>query len=160
MPGAGKSTLGKQLAAALDLRFIDTDALIEQHVGMRLQEYLNRYGYQALRNEEEKQLLKADFTGAVVATGGSAVYSKTGMQRLCALGPCVYLKVNYSTMVGRIDNASSRGLAVAKGTGLKTLYLERLPLYERWATQTVACDQADTKAILQTLIASLGSGKS
>lgn len=152
LPGAGKSTLGVQLAKSLAKQFIDTDLLIQQRVGMSLQDYLDRYGYMALRAEEEAVLLEADLHQAVISTGGSAVYSDKGMARLRALGPCVYLQVSYSTMCARVNNAESRGLAVAQGTTLKDLYEERLPLYERWATTTMLCDDRSQNEIVQELV--------
>lgn len=139
MPGAGKSTLGMQLATKCERPFIDTDTLIEKAVGASLQDYLNQEGYQALRAQEEQQLLHADLCHAIVATGGSVVYSEKGMQRLESLGICVYLHIDLATLQARVTNQNSRGLAVAKGTTLQQLYQERLPLYESWATHTVDC---------------------
>ncbi|WGO97315.1 shikimate kinase [Saccharophagus degradans] len=151
MPGAGKSTLGVQLAKTLAKQFVDTDLLIQQAVGMSLQQYLEENGYLALREQEQQVLLSANLTNAVVSTGGSAVYSEQGMARLQKLGPCIYLQVSFQTMQHRVTNASSRGLAVAEGTTLKDLYTERLPLYERWATHTVNCDEQSQAGILQKI---------
>lgn len=54
MPGAGKSTLGVQLAKTLAKQFVDTDLLIQQAVGMSLQQYLEENGYLALREQEQQ----------------------------------------------------------------------------------------------------------
>lgn len=148
MPGAGKSTLGVQLAKSLAKQFVDTDLLIQQGVGMSLQDYLDQHGYLALREREQEVLLHADLINAVISTGGSAVYSERGMARLQQLGPCIYLNVSFETMQSRVTNVSSRGLAVAEGTSLIGLYNERLPLYERWATYTVCCDNTSQSEIL------------
>lgn len=132
MPGAGKSTLGVQLAKRLVKTFVDTDLLIQAEVGMSLQDYLDRHGYLALRAVEENVLLSHDFHNSVVATGGSAVYSDRAMQHLKQFGPCVYLYISFDTMLKRITNKESRGLACAPGTSLEQLYRERLELYEKY----------------------------
>ena len=67
MPACGKSTVGRRLAAALGLCFIDGDALIEQKQGRRLSEILAEKGYLVLREVEEQALLSEDFHGAVLA---------------------------------------------------------------------------------------------
>lgn len=156
MPGAGKSTLGVQLAKAQAKQFIDTDLLIQQQVGMCLQEYLNANGYLALREQEQDVLLTASLDSAVISTGGSAVYSESGMARLQELGPCIYLQVSFETMNQRVTNAANRGLAVAKGTSLQQLYEERLPLYQRWATHTVDCNAKSQSQILDEIVSLLG----
>ena len=143
MPGAGKSTLGKLLAEKLNKPFIDTDDLIAQKVGCSLQVYLNEYGYLALRDIEETVLLETDFDSAVVSTGGSAVYSAKAMHRLAKLGPCVYLRATFETIEQRVSNYTERGIAADKSTTLEQLYLERTPLYEKYAQLTVDTDGID-----------------
>lgn len=151
MPGAGKSTLGVQLAKLLALNFIDTDILIQQRVGMSLQDIVNQHDYLYLRAIEEQVLLDSDFGQSVVATGGSVVYSNAGMQRLQSIGPCIYLRISYETLLTRVLDESSRGLAVAPGTDLRSLYDERLPMYEQWATITIDCNSLSQAEILQKI---------
>ncbi len=151
MPGAGKSTLGVQLAKSCALPFIDTDLLIQQAISDTLQNYLNMHGYLALREREEQQLLNSHLDHAIVATGGSVVYSQSGMQRLQKIGVCVYLHIDFATLQSRVTNQSSRGLAVAKGTTLDALYNERLALYKQWATHTINCVDKTQETILTEL---------
>jgi len=151
MPGAGKSTLGVQLAKSCALPFIDTDLLIQQAINDTLQNYLNTYGYLALRAQEEQQLLNSPLEHAIVATGGSVVYSQAGMERLKTIGACVYLHIDFATLQSRVTNQNSRGLAVAKGTTLEGLYNERLALYKQWATYTINCVDKTQETILTEL---------
>lgn len=151
MPGAGKSTLGALLAQSLSKRFIDTDLLIEQQVQMSLQEFLETDGFMALRKAEENVLLTQDLSAAVVATGGSAVYSAAAMSRLRALGPRVYLKISLPTLLDRVTNQSSRGLACAPGTSLSALYEERCPLYESAADIVFELDSYDVSGAVSAL---------
>lgn len=133
MPGAGKSTLGKLIAEKLGIKFIDTDDLISAKVGCSLQAYLTEHGYIALRELEESVLLETDFSDAVVSTGGSAVYSANAMHRLAKLGPCIYLRATVESILQRVSNYAERGIAADKSTTLEQLYLERTPLYEKYA---------------------------
>lgn len=153
MPGAGKSTLGRRLAKVLNMPYVDTDDLIAQKCGVSLQEYLDANGYLALRDLEEKVLLENDFTNTVVATGGSVVYGAQGMEHLAMFGNIVYLRISQATMMQRISNASSRGLASEKGKSLGDLYQERSPLYEKYASIVVGLDGLGTKKSLDVLSA-------
>ena len=151
MPGAGKSTLGAALAARRGLAFIDTDALIEQREKQSLQEIVDQRGYLQLREIEERILLSLDCHNAVVATGGSAVYSAKAMAHLAQLGTIVYLQVSLETLQQRIDNYESRGLARSPGQSLADLYAERSPLYARYATTIINCDGETIDALLGML---------
>lgn len=155
MPGAGKSTLGVQLAKRLVKTFVDTDLLIQAEVGMSLQDYLDRHGYLALRAVEENVLLSHDFHNSVVATGGSAVYSDRAMQHLKQFGPCVYLYISFDTMLKRITNKESRGLACAPGTSLEQLYRERLELYEKYGDIVMDGDSMSQDQAMERIVAQL-----
>ncbi len=140
MPGAGKTTLGKQLSKQLSKPFVDTDDLIARSCGTSLQAYVDRLGYLSLRQLEERVLLDSDFTDTVVATGGSVVYSRPGMLRLSGLGLVIYLEISLATMLSRVTNQSSRGLASEKGLSLEQIYHERRPLYEKYSAVRVTLD--------------------
>ena len=65
MPGAGKSTAGRHLAAALGWRFVDADVEIEQRIGMSIRAYFEREGEQAFRDlEQQVKLAQADLDQA------------------------------------------------------------------------------------------------
>lgn len=155
MPGAGKSTLGIVLAKALAKDFVDTDLLIQQSVGCTLQEYLDTHDYLALREVESKLLLTHDFKNAIIATGGSAVYSSEAMARLGTLGPRVYLKASVETILARVNNQATRGIAAAPGTTLNALFLERAPLYESAADKIVEVDQKTFEQSVDAVLKSL-----
>ncbi len=155
MPGAGKSTLGVLLAKALAKPYLDTDLLIQQRAGMTLQAYLDANGYMALRQLEESVLLESELSGSVVATGGSVVYSQSGMERLGCLGSRIYLKISCETMKLRVSNAGDRGLACKSGTSLDDLYNERFSLYQQFADETLVLDNLSFDQSLSALLAVL-----
>ncbi len=73
MPGCGKSTVGRALAAQLDRPFVDTDAELEKVLHMPVGEYITHYGEEAFRKEETALLAQlGKSSGLVIATGGGA----------------------------------------------------------------------------------------
>ena len=133
MPGAGKSTVGRLLAQQLGLRFADTDRDIESRAGMTLQEIIDSSGHLALRAQEEAVLLSVDLSNAVVATGGSVIYSKAIMERLQQAGPVLYLRVELPTLEQRVAAEPPRGIASGADFSYADVYAERCPLYEHYA---------------------------
>ena len=75
MAGAGKSTVGRELANILNFRLIDSDALIEEQQGKSLQKILDDHDYIRLREIENSVLKNLHFEEIILSTGGSAVYS-------------------------------------------------------------------------------------
>jgi len=130
MPGSGKSTIGKSLAKKRGMMFVDTDHILEQVENMHIQDIVNRKGVRYLRFLEDLVLSRLDFENHVIATGGSAVYSKSAMDHLGSIGVRVYLQISLRTLTQRVDNTSSRGLAKMKSHSLPRLYQERVGLYE------------------------------
>ncbi len=143
MPAVGKSTLGVVLAKAVAKSFVDTDLVIQQAAECTLQHVLDTQGFQALRDLEEKVVLATDFSDAVIATGGSVVYSDECMRKLKSLGPVVYLKASLDDIIARLNNYDQRGIASPGGMSLADIYAERTPLYEQYAD--IVCD---TSAIM------------
>ena len=125
MPGAGKSTLGVMLAKALAKDFVDTDLLIQLNAGRSLQSIVEGQGYLALRELEEQALLKYAFSSHIVATGGSAVYSEKGMQRIKSFGQVIYLNVSLDELRHRIHNYDERGIAKKANQSFGDLFDER-----------------------------------
>ncbi len=132
MPGSGKSTVGVLAAKALGLDFVDTDLLLQKQERRRLPELLE-LGTELFLQTENRLLSSLRFDGAVIATGGSAVYHETGMRHLRSLGRAVWLDVAFAELERRLGDLAARGVVLAPGQTLRALYDERRPLYERWA---------------------------
>lgn len=156
MAGVGKSTVGRALARLDHRRFVDTDTLIEERVGCSLQEYLDREGMTRLAAREQEVLLTIGPGRLVVATGGSAIYSETGMAHLRGLGPIVLLEADLDTLLDRITNLDQRGLVDPDGTGFAALYRSRMPLYRRWADLRVPALDAPQRVAARILAAVSG----
>ena len=86
MPGAGKSTVGVVLAKRLGLVFLDSDLVIQEKQGMLLHEIIEGKGLDAFLRIEEDVNASLSASGAVIATGGSAVYGEKAMVHLKRIG--------------------------------------------------------------------------
>ena len=159
MPGSGKSSVGMLLAKALGRQFVDTDLLIESQQGQGLQEIVDLYGYQQLRQIEEQVLCTLDLGNAVIATGGSVVHSSKAMDRLKRLATVVYLYVEREVLLSRITNFSSRGLAKPAEQSFSDLFEERCALYERYADIRIDSSEQELEQTVAALADLLQSRK-
>lgn len=155
MPGSGKSTFGKRLAQVKQLNFIDTDSLIEQRFGCRLQTVVDRRGLAFMRKLEEETICSLDVSQSVIAPGGSVVYSERAMRHLQQLGQVIYLKITLATLLQRVDKKTERGLFKLPATTLQGLYYERRNLYDQWAHVTLDNNRPLTAMQLAKLLQQL-----
>ncbi len=139
MPGSGKSTLGVVLAKNCSMGFCDTDLIIQQFEKRKLQDIINSEGVESFLKKEEKYLLALEGENIVIATGGSAVLSEKAMMHLKKNAVVIYLKVDCHTIVKRIKNSKTRGIAFKEGETIADIYKIRTPLYEKYADITVDC---------------------
>ncbi len=151
MPGAGKSTVGTALATLLGLKFADVDSLIEADQQTPLQQILGDRGVDGFRKLEEKVILSLDYSGHVLATGGSAIYSEAGMNHLKQSSVLVLLDVSLAVVAERVGNFSERGLVKGAGQSFEELFLERQPLYIRHADCIIDCNNHSVTAICASI---------
>ena len=137
MPGAGKSTVGVLLAKSLGMAFTDTDLLLQTKSGKKLIEILAEDGADGFERQENETLATLNADNTVIATGGSAVFCKSGMTHLKGNGVCVYLDVPLPALEARLTNIRTRGVVMKEGETLAQLFEERKPYYERYADITV-----------------------
>ena len=139
MPGAGKSTIGIILAKTLGLGFVDTDVLIQVQQGRTLQQIMNQSGYLGLRDIEAETIMNLMVRDHVIATGGSAVYSKKAMAHLGDMSTIIFLDVDMDEIQRRIHNFTTRGIAKAADQSFEALFQERHILYTRYADMVIDC---------------------
>ena len=147
MPSCGKSTLGVLLAKKLGLEFIDSDLLIQKKHGKLLHELITEQGNDAFLTLEAEVNCGIETTDAVIATGGSAVYSEAAMTHLGTLGKIVYIHISYEEMEARLGDYAHRGVIMPDGFTLRDLYEQRRALYERYADVTVSGEGGMSAAI-------------
>jgi len=151
MPGVGKSSLGVILAKELGMRFLDSDLIIQEREQRLLREILEQDGIEGFLAAEERVNASIEAENAVIATGGSAVYSEKAMQHLKALGTVVYLKLEYEQLSRRLGNLHNRGVVLREGQTLMELFAERAPLYEKYADLTVDEGGRDMEKTLEAV---------
>ncbi len=140
MPACGKSTIGVLLAKALGFTFIDTDIVIQQETGRLLQDIIDKDGLDAFCIAEERAICSVkNECGCVIATGGSAVYSRTAMLHLKEHGLVYYLSLPTEEVEKRLTNIKSRGIAMRRGDTIEDVFRRRRALYEEYADITIDC---------------------
>lgn len=137
MAGAGKTTIGRELAALLDWPQLDTDQVIEATYGARLQNVTQAVSKEEFLDIEGLVISRLRIKRTVISTGGSAVYRPQAIQHLRKLGPLVYIDVPLPVILDRINRKPDRGLAIAPGQTVEDLFMERKQLYETFATVTI-----------------------
>ena len=153
MPGAGKSTLGVVLAKILGYEFLDSDLLIQKEEKRRLYQIIDEEGEDGFKAIENRVNASIDTENTVIATGGSVVYCSEAMEHLKSIGKVVYLSLSLESLEKRLGNLKKRG-----GQTLKSLYEERVPLYEKYADIVVDEEGKDLEASLQALLETLQTG--
>lgn len=140
MPAVGKSTIGVLLAKSLGFSFIDTDLIIQQDTGRLLQEIIDTDGLDAFCEAEERALCSVSANGnTVIATGGSAVYSRTGMLHLKECGKSYYLSLPTEELSRRLKNIKTRGIAMRPGDTIEDVFAKRTALYNEFADAVIDC---------------------
>jgi shikimate kinase len=152
MPGAGKSTMGVILAKTLGRNFIDTDIVAQETSGRLLQEIIDEDGTDAFLKTEETTILSLHGHHAVIATGGSVVFSTKAMQHLKKDGIVIYLDISFEEMVRRLNNIMTRGIVLTAGQSLRDMYNQRVPLYERYADITIDCSGIDFETCIGNIL--------
>jgi shikimate kinase len=138
MSGVGKSRIGQLLSKKLNYRFIDVDRLIEEENGGRLQDLIDCLGDAKFLELEEKAILGiGEVCDSVISPGGSSIYSERAMGFLKSISKVVFLDASLEEIKRRRLNFWGRGIVGLKEKGLEGLFLERLPLYRRYADVTV-----------------------
>lgn len=152
MPACGKSTVGVVLAKTAGMSFLDTDLLIQERAGMKLQDILNEKGMDEFLRLEEEVLASVDVENAVISTGGSAVYSDRAMKHLDSIGTVVYLQLSLEEIRQRLNNIKTRGIAMGPGETLADLYDKRVPLYEKYANVTITAASLSVEECIEEIL--------
>jgi len=133
--GSGKSSIGRRLAAQLELPLIDLDDYIIGRAGRSIPEIFEQDGEAVFRQMETDALREVIDKQAVIATGGGVVMSETNRQILTAHPPVIWLKASPEFLANRIDGDANRPLIAAGDTLKKLQQLAdiRYPLYKQCA---------------------------
>jgi shikimate kinase len=127
MPGAGKTTMGKKIAAATGREFVDMDEVISQRENLSVQDIFHKRGEEYFRNKETE--VSKEFgrkQSLVIATGGGCVLREENMRALSQNAIVVFI----DRPIGDLD---AEGRPLSRGVAaLAKMYEERRPLYEKY----------------------------
>src|SRR5262245_26551379 len=140
MMGAGKTSIGKQLAKRLQRRFVDADHEIEAATGVRIPVIFEIEGEEGFRNREAQTIAALTRQeGLVLATGGGAVLRPETRAKLSDTGVVIYLRVPPQVLFERTKHDRNRPLLQVEDplTRLEELYAQRDPLYREVADITI-----------------------
>jgi shikimate kinase len=157
MMGAGKSTVGRRLAARLGLNFVDADVEIEAAAGMSIPEIFAAHGEQYFRDGEVRVIARLlEGAPCVVATGGGAWMRGETRERIRAKGVSVWLKAESDVLLRRVKRRSDRPLlqTADPAATIDKLVAERYPLYAE-ADLTLLSREVPHDRIVDECIAAL-----
>lgn len=155
-PGAGKSTVAKELAHRLKLPFRDTDADIESSQGASVRDIFIDQGEASFRVLEEQAVESAlrEHDG-VLALGGGAVLSAASRE-LLAKHRVVFLDVGLSAAASRVGMNGNRPLLLGNvRSQMKALMDRRRPLYDEVARFTVLTDSLTPAQVVDQIVSFL-----
>jgi len=154
MMGAGKSSIGRRLAARLAVPFVDADAEIEAAAGMTIPEIFAKHGEPYFRAGEARVIARLLEGGPqVLATGGGAIMDARTRELIASKGISVWLKADVEVLMRRTKRRGERPLV----DQLKTLLPQREPFYAL-SDLTIQSREEPHEAIVDELLAGL-SGK-
>jgi len=152
--GAGKSTIGRQLAQSLGYEFQDSDHEIQRRTGVDIATIFEYEGEDGFRNRERQVVEElAAQENIVLATGGGAVLSPENRQQLAARGLVIYLHCSAEQQYARTARDRNRPLLETSDPQqtLRDLMAEREPIYRQVADLVVSTERRGTSSVVKEI---------
>lgn len=156
-PGAGKTTVGKALAARLGVAFQDTDDIIAETAGKSIPDIFLEDGEEAFRQLETQALRAAIERSDGVLSLGGGIVMRASNRALLEGQSVVWLEVTLADAVQRVGLGHSRPLLMGNVRGrLLELLTERTPVYQAVATVRVSTSHRSVPQIVDDIVHALG----
>ena len=164
--GAGKSTIGRQIAEALNRDFYDSDEEVERRAGADLAWILDIEGEEGFRVRESRAISElTQKPGIVLATGGGAILDPKSAQLLSARGFVIYLKVSVQEQLQRTEYDKRRPVlkkinqTAARDHFFQEMQDARMTLYEDIADVVFTTDARTVKKVSKKVLDYLQQGR-
>ncbi|HIS73864.1 TPA: shikimate kinase [Candidatus Galligastranaerophilus intestinavium] len=152
MMGAGKTTVGKELATIMNCNFIDLDETIEKNYG-KISDIFKQKGEEYFRQIETLELKKLNIQEAfVLSTGGGIVLKDENIKILQTLGYVFYLEASTDTIYERIKNQKHRPLLNTPDPkrSIEEILSKRKKLYEN-SGEKITVNNKNVKEIAEEI---------
>ena len=156
--GVGKSTVGRRLAARLNLPFADADAEIESAAGMTVAEIFEKFGEPYFRDGERRVIARlVDGTPKVIATGGGAFVNDETRRLILAQAIAVWLDASPDVLADRVRRRDTRPLLRGRDAHqvLSELAAVRNPIYAE-APIRIASDRTPHETTVAAILRAIG----
>ena len=153
MMGSGKSTIGKALSERLNMKFADTDSVIENKLSLSILEIFKVKGEEFFRKLEVEESIKlAEKEGFVIALGGGAFMNDKIREKIKKSCFSVYLQLSIDKLFERTKNNQKRPLLNTDESKkeLSKLYKERKEIYSM-VDYKIDCDSKTTNEIVEEI---------
>jgi shikimate kinase len=158
--GAGKTTMGRQLAKKLHLDFIDSDHAIEEHTGADIALIFDKEGEDGFRQREQAMIdALTRQNNVVLATGGGAVLNASNRKHLKCRGTVIYLHSSVQHLIARIRHDKQRPLLQTADpvATLRELMKIREPLYRETADIVIDTGNKSIHSVVKLILDRLQS---
>lgn len=153
--GAGKTTMGRQIAKRLNMAFEDSDHAIEAHTGVDIPLIFEKEGEDGFRKREISiidELTQQE--NLVLATGGGAILAEENRQHLKSRGIVIYLHSDIKYLIERTRHDKNRPLlqTADPAAKLRELMVIREPLYRQTADIIINTGQQSIRNVINTIL--------
>jgi len=156
--GAGKTTVGRALAASLRMDFIDSDQELERTTGVDIQTIFDLEGEAGFRRREQQAISRlTEKKNLVLATGGGTILSPENRKALRKSGTVIYLAASVDMQLKRTRHSTHRPLLQTENPRqrLEALMAEREPLYLQEADLTITTGNQSSRNVAREIIVRL-----
>jgi shikimate kinase len=152
MAGVGKSTCGFKLARKLNFDFTDLDSEIVKKAGKEIYQIMREEGEECLLEIERITMNDLNLSRRVVAPGGSIIYHSDLMLYLKKEAIIIYLKDEFRNIASRIKKKNLEGLIGGNSKTVEELFIEREPLYYKYADIVIDIDNSPPDKIVEKIL--------